>query len=265
MSCLATPLRDRLTLEHRDGDRFVGAPGPDDHLFGGQLLGQGLLAAARCTGPDLRAQSLTAVFLLAGTGHQPVEYRVEHLREGSSFVTRRVLGLQDETPVVTLTASFHRPEASPLHQRPMPGWLAPPGDLRAGRYDAPEFDCRDVPAAAGSDDPLELGHWFRIREPAPEDPALVDAALAWASDMGPTRAARRPHVDHPGFSRIRTTSLDHHLWFHRPARLDRWHATALHSPVTADARGLVHGTIHDETGDHVASLTQEVLVRLPAG
>jgi len=259
------PLLARLRLERLDDDRYLGAPGPDpSHLFGGQLLAQGLLAAARSGDQAQRAQSLSAVFLVAGLGDRPVEYRVERLRDGSSFASCRVLGLQEGEPIVTLTASFHRPEGSPLHQVPRPAWLDAPDGLAAGRYDSPEVDCRDVPPTS-STDALDLGHWFRARGELPDDPAVLDAAMAWASDKGPTRAARQPHVDHPGFARVRTTSLDHHLWFHRPTRVDRWHATALRSSVTADARGLVHGTIHDADGNHVASLTQEVLVRLPSG
>lgn len=257
-------LLERLELRSAGPDRFLGAPGPEPgHLFGGQLLAQGLLAAARSTDPELRAHSLQATFLVAGVGDRPVDYRVERLRDGASFATRRILGSQDDRAIVALTASFHRPEGRPLHQTPMPDWVGRPDDLTAGRYDSPEVDCRDRdPEASGG---LALAHWFLVRQALPEDPALREAALAWASDNGPTRAARRPHLAHPGFARVRTTSLDHHLWFHRPAALDRWHVTTLRSVATADARGLVQGTIHDIDGDHVASLGQEVLVRLPAG
>lgn len=204
------------------------------------------------------------MFLVAGAGDQPVEYRVERLRDGSSFATRRIVGLQDGRPIVSLTASFHRPEGEPLHQAPLPGWVGSPSGLSAGRYDSREVDCRDIPPTDGSPDPLELGHWFRVRGELPDDPAIREAALAWASDNGPTRAARQPHLDHPGFGRIRTTSLDHHLWFHGPTDTSGWHVTALRSAATADARGLVQGTIHDADGRHVASVAQEVLVRLPS-
>jgi acyl-CoA thioesterase-2 len=204
------------------------------------------------------------VFLVAGAGDRPVEYRVERLREGSSFATRRVVGAQGGRPIVSLTASFHRPEGEALHQRPAPAWAGGPTGLAPGRYDSTEVDCRDIPPATGSTDPLELGHWLRVRGELPDDPSVAEAALAWVSDNGPTRAARQPHLDHPGFARVRTTSLDHHLWFHRPTALDRvWHVAALRSSATADARGLVNGTIHDADGRHVATVAQEVLVRLP--
>ena len=205
------------------------------------------------------------MFLEAGVGDRPVDYAVERLRDGSSFATRRVLGSQDGRAVVALTASFHRPEGRPLHERSGPTGVGSPDDIdRPGRYDSAEVDCRDV-AADGGSDPLELAHWSRIRMagPALDDPAVAAAALAWVSDQGPTRAARQPHLDHPGFAGIRTTSLDHHLWFHRPFDLGAWHVTTLRSEVTTDARGLVRGAIHDAAGRHVASLAQEVLVRLP--
>ncbi|MEL6983670.1 MAG: acyl-CoA thioesterase domain-containing protein [Actinomycetota bacterium] len=260
---LATPLIDRLRIDRLDPDRFVGRAGPGSHLFGGQLLGQGLLAAADTTGPDLRPQSLHAVFLAAGAGDQPVDYAVERLRDGTSFASRRVVGSQDGEPLVALTASFHRPEGEVLHQAALPDWIGEPGDGPTGRYHSPEFESRDIVRSSDDNDPLALAHWSRLQGHGPDDPIMTAAMIAWLSDNGSTRAARHPHREHPGFDRVRTTSLDHHLWFHQPADLDRWQITVLRSEATADARGLVRGTIHDDTGRHVASLAQEVLVRLP--
>ncbi len=164
---------------------------------------------------------------------------------------------------MALTASYHRPEGEVRHQAEPPVWAGTPDGLPRGRYHSAEIESRDIPTADGSPDPLELGHWQRVCGPPPTDPALVEAMVAWMSDNGATRAGRQPHLDHPDIARVRTTSLDHHLWFHQPADLDRWHLTILRSAVTADVRGLVRGTIHDDAGRHVASLTQEVLVRLP--
>ncbi len=234
------------------------------------------MAAAACTEADLRAQSLHAVFLAAGSGTEPVDYAVERLRDGTSFVTRRITGTQDGRPIVALTASFHRPEGTVVQQTKPPAWVGRPGEHPVGRYDSAQFESRDVhpnahPAPADpagtSEQPIPddrpLAHWSRLRETQPEDPSIVEAIVAWLSDNGPTRAGRQPNADQPGFDRIRSTSLDHHLWFHQPADLERWQLTTLRSDVTADARGLVRGTIHDDTGRHIASLTQEVLVRLP--
>ncbi len=175
---------------------------------------------------------------------------------------------------MALTASFHRPEGEALHQTDMPT-VPGPGACRTGRYHSDEFESLDVPGSAdtvtdtdadagGPTDPLTLHHWSRLRGSVPDDPSTIEAMVAWLSDNGPTRAGRQPHLDHPGFDRIRTTSLDHHLWFHRPAELGRWHLTTLRSEATADARGLVRGALHDDDGRHIASLTQEVLVRLPS-
>ncbi len=237
-----------------------------------------MLAAAACTEADLRAQSLHAVFLAAGSGTEPVDYAVERLRDGTSFVTRRITGTQDGRPIVALTASFHRPEGTVVQQAESPAWVAGPDECPVGRYDSAQFESRDVPPNPTGDDPTgrnepapppnrggdrPLAHWSRLREAAPENPSTIEAMVAWLSDNGPTRAGRQPNADQPGFDRIRSTSLDHHLWFHQPADLGRWQLTTLHSEVTADARGLVRGTIHDDAGRHIASLAQEVLVRLP--
>lgn len=174
-------------------------------------------------------------------------------------MTRRITGTQDGRPIVALTASFHRPEGTVVQQAEAPVWVGEPEAYPIGRYDSAQFESRDV----DPDPEAPLAHWSRLREPAPDDPSTIEAMVAWLSDNGPTRAGRRPNAEQPGFDRIRSTSLDHHLWFHQPAQLDRWQLTTLHSEVTADARGLVRGTIHDDTGRHIASVTQEVLVRLP--
>lgn len=204
-----------------------------------------------------------------------MEYRVAALRDGSSFSSRHIIGSQDGEPIVALTASFHRPEGEALHQAELPTVPAPEA-CRSGRYHSDEFESLDVsgptdgPTTAGTgadvdgrSDPLTLHHWSRLQGAVPDDPSIIEAMVAWLSDNGPTRAGRQPHLDHPSFDRIRTTSLDHHLWFHRPAQLHRWHLTTLRSEATVDARGLVRGVLHDDEGRHIASLAQEVLVRLP--
>jgi acyl-CoA thioesterase-2 len=272
---------DRLTLTPTGDDRFEGAPGRDPaHLFGGQLGAQALLGAANTVNDDLDPQVLTAHFLRAGRGDEPVTYQVERTWAGSTFASRRVLASQGDDLLFTATVAFHRPEGTTIHQTPLARWAGSPEGRPAGRYDSVELDCRDVPRrTAGSghdgigpdDDRNRLGHWATVRGEWPEPTSglearrLHQAAVVWMSDTGSTRAARQPHLDHPGFARRQTTSLNHTVWFQAPTRADHWHFVDLVSVATAGSRGLVTGTIHDGGGRLVASLAQQVLVRLPAG
>ena len=261
---MLAPLVARLELSDLGADVFEGAPGPSRHLFGGQLVAQALRAATRTAPAVLEAHSVHAHFLLAGAGRDPVRYRVERTRDGGSFATRRVVADQGDEPLFLLTASFHRPEPGEEHQVEPATWASSPDGLPPGRYDSPEVDSRDVPdVPVDADGSTRRAQWSRARGRLPEDPELHRAAVAWISDKGPTRAARQPHADHPGVEQRMSMSLDHSVWFHRPARADEWLLTELRAVSTSRARGLATGTIHDADGVLVASIAQEVVLRLP--
>jgi acyl-CoA thioesterase-2 len=258
------PLVARLELTEVCPDVFEGAPGRRRHLFGGQLVAQALRAATMTAPPALEAHSVHAHFLFAGAGREPVRYRVERTRDGGSFATRRVVADQGGDPLFLLTASFHRPEPGEEHQVEPALWAGRPDGLAAGRYDSAEVDCRDVlEVPVGEDGSPRRGHWSKVRGRLPDDPELHRAAIGWMSDNGPTRAARQPHADHPGVKQRMSVSLDHSVWFHRPARADEWLFTELRVVSTGRARGLAVGTIHDAGGQLVASVAQEVVLRLP--
>jgi acyl-CoA thioesterase-2 len=258
------PLVARLELTEVCPDVFEGAPGRRRHLFGGQLVAQALRAATMTAPPALEAHSVHAHFLFAGAGREPVRYRVERTRDGGSFATRRVVADQGGDPLFLLTASFHRPEPGEEHQVEPALWAGRPDGLAAGRYDSAEVDCRDVlEVPVGEDGSPRRGHWSKVRGRLPDDPELHRAAIGWMSDNGPTRAARQPHADHPGVEQRMSVSLDHSVWFHRPARADEWLFTELRVVSTGRARGLAVGTIHDAGGQLVASVAQEVVLRLP--
>ena len=61
--------------------------------------------------------------------------------------------------------------------------------------------------------------------------------------------------------RIQIASLDHALWFHRPARADDWLLYIQDSPNAVGATGLVRGLIYTREGVLVASVAQEGLMR----
>jgi acyl-CoA thioesterase II len=175
-----------------------------------------------------------------------------------------VVADQGDEPIFLLTASFHRSEPGEEHQSARAEWAGRPDGLAPGRYDSREVESRDVLHVPIDDrGSPSRGQWSRVRGELPAEPDLHLAAIAWISDHGSTRAARQPHADHPGVEQRMSASLDHSLWFHRPARADEWLFTELRAVSTSMARGLAVGTMHDTAGRLVASIAQEVVLRLP--
>ncbi len=263
-------------------DQFTGLS-PNNgwrRVFGGQVLAQALVAAERTVvGRD--PHSLHAYFLLGGDPKAPILFEVERMRDGRSFTTRRVVARQKGAAIFVMTASFHVAEAGLDHSAPMPA--APPPEACPDPYKAMElldgsarfrmkgmldttspieFRPTDIKRYAPDAQPQTRQNvWTRIGGRLPDDPALHRAALLYLSDMTLLDAALRPHgltiYDH----RIQVASLDHALWFHRPARADAWLLYAQESPNASSATGLVHGLLYAEDGTLVASVAQEGLLR----
>jgi acyl-CoA thioesterase-2 len=250
----------RLALARQGPDTFVGET-DEGHVFGGLLLGLGLRAAALTVSQGQVASSLHASFVLGGAGGAPVEYSVERTRDGSSFATRRVVARQDGRGVVlVLTAAFHHEEDGPAYEPPAPVDVPPPDGLPVGRYASPWFESRDVPPSGTP--PYVRRAWFRPTAPLPPgDDALHLQALAYLSDHGPTRAAREPHAHLADDARRMSVSLDHSVWFHRPAVVDGWLLSELAPAATGRGRGLALGSLRSADGALLATVAQEVLLR----
>jgi acyl-CoA thioesterase-2 len=262
-------LERQLALEPLDGPyRWRGGTHPRRrHTFGGLIVGQALKACHLTVADGLWPHSLHASFLQAPDPDVALDHSVERTRDGASFATRRGVVVQDGgVPVLVMTVSFQAAEDGPEYQVPAPaGDLPGPEALPPGRYDGPAFECRDLPVDAAAAGPARHARrmWFRARGPLPPEPALHLWGLAFASDHGPTRAVRQPHADHPGVEGRMSVSLDHSVWFHRPAAVDRWLLSELVPMSTGAARGLAVGTIHTADGVLVATIAQEALLRLP--
>jgi len=273
-----------LDLEPLGADRFRGENEPDrfGRLFGGQVVAQALMAAARTVEGRL-PHSLHAYFLTTGKHEVPVEYEVHRVRDGRAFATRRVLALQDGEPILSLATSFQREEPGDEHQQPMPQVPPPEGlrsaheqirDALAGRdpgagqggrvwlEQPPPVDWRPVRAPSfllsrPSDPQQEI--WFRFPPVASDDPLLHRVLLAYASDLSLLDVIARTHGLPPG--RAMLASLDHALWFQRSVRADQWLLYLQESPSAAGARGLARGTIYTRDGQLVMSVAQEGLMR----
>jgi acyl-CoA thioesterase II len=280
---LVGELVDLMQLEPLGGDRFrgqsedIGTPA----VFGGQVLGQSLVAASRTVGADRPVHSMHAYFLLPGE-HAPIDYTVDRVRDGRSFTTRHVVARQGERVIFEMSASFQTADEGVEHQIAMPAAPGPEGlpselDLRHALGDRlPERwrakallphgieYCRTDP-----DDlltppvrPAESAIWLRAIAPLPDDPVVHRALLAYASDHGLLRAAMRPHGLSFMSGQVRPASLDHAMWFHRDFRMDDWLLYVIDSPSAGGARGLCRGSLFTRDGRLVASAAQEGMLRV---
>ena len=255
-----------LDLGRRGPDDFV-APTPSDgpgRLFGGQVASQSLRAATLTVEPGRPPHSLHAYFIRPGRPGIPLRLSVDRTRDGRSFTTRRVTASQDGEPIFTLAASFHGPEEGEDWQLPGPTDVPGPGDDRlppspfARFASMSPFDVRPVRAPAG-EVPVLHPFWVRTKRTLPDDPALHACVLAFISDMGVVSSARAPGSPPP--TQLAGASLDHAMWFHRPARADDWLLFDVEPVTNAGARGLARGSLHTVTGVLVASIAQEALLR----
>jgi acyl-CoA thioesterase-2 len=251
-------------------------------VFGGQVIGQALVAACRTV--DNVAQrpphSLHAYFLLGGDPKVPIIYEVDRIRDGKSFTTRRVMAIQHGHAIFSMEVSFHGAEEGLSHQFPMPDVPRPDelpseADVRdrvsvvpdpVRRYFERErpIELRPVEYGRYLGEKLEGGRfhmWIRATERLPDEPAIHQCVLAYASDMTLLDAALIPHGRTVFHDDIMAASLDHALWFHRPFRADEWLLYAQDSPNLTGARGFSRGLIFTEDGILVASVAQEGLLR----
>src|SRR3954449_3463936 len=120
-------LVELLDLEKIEENLFRGCQPDEDRqrVFGGQVAGQALVAAARTVDPSRHVHSLHAYFLRPGDMTIPILYEVDHIRDGKSFTTRRVVAIQHGRAIFNLQASFQVPETGYEHEAPMPN-VTPP-------------------------------------------------------------------------------------------------------------------------------------------
>jgi acyl-CoA thioesterase-2 len=249
-------------------------------VFGGQVIGQALVAATR-TVEDRATHSLHAYFILPGDPKVPIIYQVDRIRDGGSFTTRGVTAIQHGKAIFSMLASFHREEPGLTHQVAMPK-VPPPEELP----DEQEMKDRILPMAPDPvrryyerDRPIEMrpvefarylssdyraqhSHvWMRATQPLPDDPAMHQCVLAYASDLLLLDSALIPHGRTVFQKSIQGASLDHALWFHRPFRADEWLLYAQDTPSASSSLGFARGLIFSRDGRLVASVAQEGLIR----
>ena len=263
-----------LDLETIDDDLFRGTQMPTTRpiVFGGQVAAQALVAASRTVDPAYAVHSLHSYFLQPGDPTVPTIYDVETLRDGRSFVTRRVIAQQHGRPIYAQTLNFHVQEPGLDHAEPMPAVPAPE-DCRPVHRRAHDEEHADEWVVAEmrvveelEDDPERPARqrvWLRASTPLPEDPFWHTAAFTYFSDMTLTGAMLSTHGLSYTSGNVFMASLDHAVWFHRPFRADEWWLYDQHSPAATGGRGLVLAKVYSRDGSLVASVAQEAVMRRP--
>jgi len=255
-----------MDLEPRGIDAWVGEGPryPWGGLYGGQIVAQALQAAALTVDPRFQPHSLHAYFIRRGDHSQPIRFEVDRVRDGGSFVTRAVVARQSMGAILNMSASFQVAEAAVEVQTVSLAPDLPRADALRSEGWGEIFDRRLAPASVRG----RVDGWLRALQPIGEDPVRQACALAYLSDDLPTDAAISLHPEHVQsdsgddfYSRFFSASLDHAVWFHRPFDASRWLAQSFTCHGLMGSRGLTVGHVFTEDGAHVASVSQEVLVR----
>ena len=263
-------------------DIFIGPSQwmPHGRVYGGQVLAQSLVAASRTVDPSRVAHSLHGYFLRAGDITLPITFSVDRLRDGRSFSTRRVQAYQNGEPIFSMIASFQDVDPGLEHFESMPNGITPPEQLPSAAElmgDNPHpvaqywskarpFDLRHVERpiyfSVDGEKVAKQAVWLKALGDLPDDANLHQAALAYLSDYTILESIYRRHGiawSHPG---LKSASLDHAMWFHRPFRADEWLLFVQDSPSASGARGFNRGLIYAQDGTLIASSAQEGLIRM---
>jgi acyl-CoA thioesterase-2 len=255
------------------------------NVYGGQVLGQALSAATQTVPPDRPVHSLHSYFLRPGDVRRPIIYNVDCIRDGKSFTTRRVVAVQKGKAILNLAASFQIDEPGFEHQEKAPFAPGPeslvselelanriadqiPSPIREKLLCRRPIEVRPVnpmnPFAPEKREAVRF-NWIRAIDTLPDDPAVHQYLLAYASDYGLVVTSLYPHGQSFWQPAMQVASLDHAMWFHRPFRMDEWLLYAMHSPNACKGRGLAYGKVYNREGILVASVAQEGLIRYHGG
>lgn len=284
MSEVLEQLVEMLSLEKLEENLFRGQSQDLGwgQVFGGQVLGQALSAAAKTVPEGRLVHSFHGYFLLTGKVTSPIVYNVDRIRDGRSFTTRRVVAIQNGHAIFSMSASFQGEEPGFNHQAPMPEEIPGPDGLPS-QVELVRKLAEKIPSGLGdrftADSPIEIRPvspqnplapkvreaksyaWMRSNGTLPDDPAVHRYLLAYASDFNFLGTSMYPHGVSWMLGNMQVASLDHAMWFHRPFRMDEWLLQVVDSPSASGARGLVRGQYFTRDGTLVASAAQEGLIR----
>ena len=276
---------DLLDLEQIEANMFRGVSPAEgwQRVYGGQVIGQALVAASRTVEDQSRtAHSLHGYFLRPGDTNIPILFSVDRIRDGKSFNTRRVVAIQRGEAIFSMSVSFHVVEEGLHHQVEMPN-VTPPEDCISHQemrrqyidqipeqyrssFERPSpIEMRFVePFNEFNPEPMPpIQHvWIKAADAMPDDVRLNQCLLAYASDMTLLDTCYRPHGLGYSNENFQVASLDHAMWFHAPFKTDEWMLYQQDSPFSGGARGFNRGSFFTQSGELISSATQEGLMRL---
>jgi acyl-CoA thioesterase-2 len=251
-----------MALEPHGTDVWVGAGPryPWGGLYGGQIVAQGLRAGTFTVDPDFRVHSLHAYFIRSGDHTEPIRFEVDRVRNGRSFLTRRITARQSVGVILEMTASYQLDEDAPEVQTATIPATKAPEDLDDDTWGS-LFERRTAHRRRG-----EVSGWLRVvADIGGDDPVLQACALAYLSDDMPTEAVVSLHPDanpeKPFEDQFMSASLDHAIYFHRPVHADEWNLQTFTCHGLMSSRGVSVGYVFTRDGTHVATVVQEVLLR----
>lgn len=285
MSELVQNLVNLLNLETIEHNLFRGQSQDigGRSVFGGQVVSQALVAAARTLEEDRHTHSLHAYFLRPGDMKAPIVYEVDRIRDGGSFTTRRVVAIQHGEAIFSMSCSFQTFEEGLEHQAtampevPPPEEVEPESEIRKRLATKIPARFRDTfvqerPIEIRPIDPMDFFNpdarpprkqvWFRTNGPIGDSQPLHQALLAYASDFGLLGTGMMPHKLSFVDPAVQAASLDHAIWFHHPFRVDEWLLYDMESPSASNARSFNRGLIYNQQGELVVSVVQEGLMRI---
>lgn len=258
-----------LDLRDQGQGVFTGAPSPNgrerSRMYGGQLLAQALAAASFTVPPEWVCHSAHGYFVRPAQAARPTDYEVSEMRDGKSGGLRKVVAVQRDELTCELTAAFADDEPSAEYQRRMPDVPAPESfaDDAAAKQSFGPADLilvdRRKPVSQPEFAPLRT--WARFRTRLNDDPNLHRCALTYISDMAAVEPGMRGAAVKPGDPNMQVASLEHAVWFHRPFRCDEWLLFDCECVSLAAGRGLNRGYVYSRTGELIASLMQETMLR----
>lgn len=270
-----------LHLNRVDDDTFVGThPSKNPpRTFGGQMMAQAFVAASESLSRRLRPGSISAHFIAGGDPAKDLEFHVVRLRDERRFANRRIDVMQGGELLTTAMVSFVDGGRGLEHAIGMPSVPEPLSlpkidDLLAGYEDKVphfvealrpiEWRYTNDPAWVMRDKGERLDHnrvWLKADGPMPDDPVMHNAALVYSSDTTVLDSIITTHGLSWGYDRIFAATVNHSVWFHRPFRFDEWVLYSTMSPVAADSRGLGTGHFFDQSGQIVATVVQEGIIK----
>ncbi|WP_106814602.1 acyl-CoA thioesterase [Microbacterium timonense] len=255
---------------------------PLGRVFGGQVLAQSIVAASRTIPEERIVHSMHGYFLRPGDSTKGITFAVDRIHDGRSFSTRRTQAFQEGVPIFSMIASFQDEDPGLEHQEPMPEGLPQPEDvpdveshleglhpMSKRLFTDRPVDLRHIPSPIyvsvdGGREPRQAV-WMRVRRPIPDAPAIHRAALAYLSDLTIQESILRAHGVAWSTPGLKVASLDHAMWWHRFGRVDEWMLYVQQSPSARGGRGLATGRVYSRDGSLLASVAQEIMVRVPGG